>query len=153
MDLNIIYYTTDPIKPNDINKIIVEQKKILYITNPKFIHLDFKSDYFNQPLVNIPHDIYTITVHRNFNQSFNTIPTSVNRLIIYSEHQLPYSTIPESIEIMYISLTYVDFPINNLPTSIQEIKILSLVNDEIKKNNLIKIPFGCKIIANNEDFL
>ncbi len=122
---------------------------------PESLYLNFINQHFNQPLVNIPDFIICITVGKNFNQDFSTIPETVKQLNICSEYKFPYSTIPDWIEIISINLVYINFPINNLPFSVQEIKINNIFNENNIKEKLhyFKLPFGCKIIANNEDFL
>jgi hypothetical protein len=114
-------------------------------------HLSFEvGDEFNQPVNNLPNSITHLTVGFEFNQPVDNLPKSIKELAFYSGYKIK-GNIPENIENIYIIFSgYEDehnLIFDNIPCHIKQIKI----NNRSKINYLKKIPFGCKVVDDNDN--
>jgi hypothetical protein len=112
----------------------------------KLTELTF-GDCFNQGVDNLPNNLTHLTFGRYFNQSVDSLPDTIKELTYWSESKL--NNIPTSIEYTNIIFTKYDKynkVIDNLPINVKIIRI----NKPDKAHYLKKIPFGCKVVDENE---
>ena len=134
-------------------------------------HLTF-SDAFNQPVNDLPNALTHLTFGDAFNQLVNDLPNALTHLTFgdafnqlvdnlpnnliefaFSYASQIKNSIPENIEKIKILFNYYDKytdTIENIPCHIKQIKI----NDKTQIHYFKKIPFGCKVVdeENNELF-
>ncbi len=102
---------------------------------------------FNQSVENLPANLTHLTFGYEFNQSVNSLPDTIKELTYWSKSKL--NNIPTSIEYTNIIFSKYDKynkVIDNLPINVKIIRI----NKPDKAHYLKKIPFGCKVVDENE---
>ena len=105
--------------------------------------------YFNQKIDNLPNNLTHLTIGHCFSQSIDKLPKSIRKLGFYSCSKIR-NNIPENIEkikIIFYGDDAYNSTVKNIPSHIKEIKI----NAKTKIHFLKKIPFGCKIIDDNDN--
>jgi len=122
--------------PWDIKVIIFEEE-----------HSKEQYSKFNQPVSYLPNSITHLTFGCYFNQPVDNLPKSIKKLGFSSNSKIK-NNIPENIEdieIIFFGFHY-DSIVENIPCHIKKIKI----NRRDKINYLKKIPFGCKVVDEEE---
>ena len=92
---------------------------------------------------NLPSSLTHLTFGSYFNQKVNNLPSSLTHLTSGSH----FNQIVDNLPSILTHLTFGSFfnqKVNNLPSSLKEIKI-----HKQKVNLLKKIPFGCKVVDEN----
>jgi hypothetical protein len=105
---------------------------------------------FNQPLDNVvfPKSLQSITFGKSFNQSLDNVvfPNSLDSITFGWNFNQPLDNLPNTITTLTFDI--IRMKLNNLPICLETIKIKNHDCNSIK--NIIKLPYGCKIIHNDE---
>jgi hypothetical protein len=97
---------------------------------------------------NLPNNLTHLTFGCEFDQSVNSLPNSIKELTYWSNSKINnISNNVEYINIQFYKNDKYNEVIDVLPLNIKEIRI----NYRDKAHYLKKIPFGCKIMDENEN--
>jgi len=130
-DVKTIVFKENFKKPSRFNKPVNNLPESL-------THLTFGWE-FNQPVNNLPKGITHLTFGWIFNQPVDNLPENLTHLTFGCDFDQPLNNLPKNLTHLKFGVSFSNNA-TNLPINLQEIQIYK------KQENLIKVPFGCKVI-------